>query len=53
MATKKKTVQERGLVKIHQSSINKVKKEIIGTKLTIGDFYEVAVEEKLNKTKTN
>lgn len=46
MAKKK----EMGLVKINQSSINRVKKKIIGTKTTIGGYYE-ALE--INSTKTN
>lgn len=47
MAKKK----EMGLVKIEQISINKVKKKIIGTKATIGDFYKDAADEKLKSKK--
>ena len=42
-----KKVKVMGLVKIDQASINKVKKEIIGTKTTIGDFYKDAAEKEL------
>lgn len=51
MATKKKAM---GLVKIEQTSINKVKKKIIGTGVTIGDFYKEAADKELNsKRNTN
>lgn len=50
MATKKKVAKKRALVKIHETSVNKVKKAVIGTGKTIGDFYEEAAEVKL-KTK--
>lgn len=53
MATKKKEAQVRGLVKINKPSILKVKRAIIGTTQTIGDFYEAAADEKLKKSKTN
>ena len=43
--------KEMGLVKIEQTSINKVKKKIIGTKSTIGDFYKEAADEKLQPKK--
>lgn len=49
MATKKK---EMGIVKIEQSSINKVKKHIIGKKTTIGEVYKKAADKFLDKPKT-
>ena len=46
MAKKK----EMGLVKINQASINRVKKKIIGTKTTIGGYYE-ALEKQQSQSK--
>jgi phage antirepressor YoqD-like protein len=47
----KKKATEKGLVKIKQTSINKVKRAIIGKKQTIGEFYELAADEKLTTKK--
>ncbi len=50
--TPKKKATEKGLVKINQKSINKVKRAIIGTKQTIGEFYELAASDKLQPQKS-
>ena len=53
MATKKKESKARGMVKITQTSINKVKVAIVGTGQTIGDFYETAADKQLSKQSKN